>query len=602
MTLRSDAVQSRPPLSWSPIRVSKNNSSDHFGASARICVSNSCREETNLMKHSRKIVLECLSRKWGSFVKIAPEQKGMKMKTVGSKKMVMLLAVAMLFVSSVTSTIIQADVYTGARSAVGSLTVPPLRAEARFQPNETATLWSWNSGFGPLNGCTVHSGTESTVQSNGGVWCRSLYKGFWSDWAYIRYQLLGSGNTFYSSSAAVRTQCTLYHPADTTITVCEGAFSKNGVVVDVRGGRNSLFDNLLDKRYGLSLLWETGGTGQTGQVTYAVPYTNVYAMVSKNNWNYIAPITSAGSSVTINMPTSSHTVTVKKRGVLATGWQFVTLHEAFFNQTALPYQYFQAHPALLTTNGSGTVQTWPQPGMPVRFVAFDNITGNGYAVGPITPPGTGSTKLLILAENEPTLSTPSDNASIPETSPVPFSWGIASGASGYYLYLWDVNSSWSDVYNAGTNRSVGAYFYPGEYAWRIRSYDSSGDLMTESPLRFFTVTSESPSPAPNNFGEEFVDQFDAFVGASMLFADVDWFTFFTMDWFINEYPTGVIEFDGPMSNDVAVRKTKLLENFRQQIDNQVGRPVIQLMNNIQIEPPVLQRFEGDFILSESGDE
>ncbi|MDR1384396.1 MAG: hypothetical protein LBJ67_11235 [Planctomycetaceae bacterium] len=114
------------------------------------------------------------------------------------------------------------------------------------------------------------------MEQNGGVHVRTFADGFWSGWGYIPYVLYGSGATFWLTSSEVESYGLLLHPNKTRINVKKNNLSMSQQIVDMRGGRNSLYASL----HPAVCTTNMKSTGTAGYVDYRIPDSSVYATVT----------------------------------------------------------------------------------------------------------------------------------------------------------------------------------------------------------------------------------------------------------------------------------------------------------------------------------
>ncbi len=89
---------------------------------------------------------------------------------------------------------------------------------------------------------------------------------------------------------------------------------------------------------------------------------------------------------------------------------------------------------------------------------------------------TTDTSVCVQPPGSPSLSAPSNNATVGRYDNVILSWNSVSGASEYYAEFsggpgYSVNSGWT----SGTSYTVGSTFWGGVYTWRVKARNSAGE-------------------------------------------------------------------------------------------------------------------------------
>jgi|GEM_PF-3939263 len=89
---------------------------------------------------------------------------------------------------------------------------------------------------------------------------------------------------------------------------------------------------------------------------------------------------------------------------------------------------------------------------------------------------TTDTSVCIQPPGSPSLSVPSNNATVGRYDSVILSWNSVSGVSEYYAEFsggpgYSVNSGWT----SGTSYTVGSTFWGGVYTWRVKARNSAGE-------------------------------------------------------------------------------------------------------------------------------
>ncbi|GAP12617.1 membrane proteins related to metalloendopeptidases [Longilinea arvoryzae] len=89
---------------------------------------------------------------------------------------------------------------------------------------------------------------------------------------------------------------------------------------------------------------------------------------------------------------------------------------------------------------------------------------------------TTDTSVCVQPPAAPSLSSPSNNATVGRYDNVVLSWNSVSGASDYYAEFsggpgYSVNSGWT----SGTSYTIGSTFWGGVYTWRVKARNSTGE-------------------------------------------------------------------------------------------------------------------------------
>jgi hypothetical protein len=101
----------------------------------------------------------------------------------------------------------------------------------------------------------------------------------------------------------------------------------------------------------------------------------------------------------------------------------------------------------------------------------------------------------VLAVGAPTLSSPGNSASLPQTTEVTLRWNSVSGATQYKVELWGGPYSTMTPCNwqSGTSCRIGQ-MWPGTMYWKVKARDSRGQESGWSDTWSFTIQDVSSSP------------------------------------------------------------------------------------------------------------
>ena len=94
----------------------------------------------------------------------------------------------------------------------------------------------------------------------------------------------------------------------------------------------------------------------------------------------------------------------------------------------------------------------------------------------------------------PTLSSPSDGATLPQDTNITLDWNSSSGATEYYAHLWggpgiDISSGW----RGSTSWYIGQQ-WPGTYQWQVKARNGYGESAWSSTWSFTVSESDTTPP------------------------------------------------------------------------------------------------------------
>jgi hypothetical protein len=382
----------------------------------------------------------------------------------------------------------QNNVYT-AFSVSGEGSPVPWKTEARLTQSDTGPLWG-DGGAGLTNFMAIVGGNQQQVMF-GGVYVRYAADGFWSNWGYIPYILQGADNwTFTVNRNNVRSVGALAHYNLTRITVTNAGIGWNKLV-DVRTGINGYASSIMVSDLPTAMKTVKSSPTSSGYIDYRIPNVNCYVTTEKDSWTYIAPFQGAGVPITLDMKTGSQLVKVKKGGLPLTNANVYAVHEAYFNQSALPINNYIANTTPMVTPTSGIVYPKAQIGMTIRYIASEQNSNDFYkATSAVTVSSNGSAsnaKVIIPVPSTPALVSPSNNELIDYYDTVDFSWGATPNAVSYKIFILDLETGASLFEDVGNVQAVSTYLDEGYYGWYIVPIDSEGDPIATSTARFFDV-------------------------------------------------------------------------------------------------------------------
>lgn len=154
-----------------------------------------------------------------------------------------------------------------------------------------------------------------------------------------------------------------------------------------------------------------------------------------------------------------------------------------------------------STNGVNSGQR-----VQISFDVYDqagnsNAAPNGVHTITYSPPAPPATPPAVPAPNSPTLSSPSNGATLYKGSDITFVWNGVPGATAYYLEYsggpyGTLNSGWVN----STSYHIGQMWPGNTYTWHVKAGNGSGDS-DWSPTWSFTVSNSDPPPdAPGCLG------------------------------------------------------------------------------------------------------
>jgi hypothetical protein len=149
-----------------------------------------------------------------------------------------------------------------------------------------------------------------------------------------------------------------------------------------------------------------------------------------------------------------------------------------------------------TGSGDGTIHMDINDDDSITDLASNPLGGVGNDNGDFTTAQTYTIKMkAILAA--PTLRSPRTKAVLNDTQPT-FQWTKIIGAKNYEIQFDDNNDFSSLDVNSSlavpnTSHTVGSAFGDGEYFWRVRANNSSGDPGKWSTVRSFTIDTTAPA-------------------------------------------------------------------------------------------------------------